>query len=266
MKLESITVENFRSITKAYKIRLSNRTVLVGPNNEGKSNVLLALVTAMNILTNERAVGALHAGQSRFRLGQGRLYEWERDFPIHLQGDQPEGVSAIVLEFGLAPEELAEFRTQIRSRLSGTLPIRIELGPNSTTQVRVYKKGPGAEALSKSSPAIAAFVSERIRLEHIPAVRTASSAQDVVENLVAQQLRRLEKNEDYQKAVKAVAAIQEPVLRELGGEYQRYPCSISQGREGCSDYHPRRSAVSVPEAVGFHRHRRRDTHGASVQR
>jgi AAA15 family ATPase/GTPase len=43
MKLKSFTVERYRSITKAKKIRLGRVTVLVGPNNEGKSNLLRSL-------------------------------------------------------------------------------------------------------------------------------------------------------------------------------------------------------------------------------
>lgn len=41
MKLASFSVSNFRSITTAHKIQTHNITVLVGKNNEGKSNILL---------------------------------------------------------------------------------------------------------------------------------------------------------------------------------------------------------------------------------
>lgn len=47
MKLVEFSVTNYRSITKAHKIELQNLTVLVGKNNEGKSNLLTALNVAM---------------------------------------------------------------------------------------------------------------------------------------------------------------------------------------------------------------------------
>jgi hypothetical protein len=50
MELVSFSVQNYRSITKANRIEIGRSTVLVGPNNEGKSNVLRALVTAMEVL------------------------------------------------------------------------------------------------------------------------------------------------------------------------------------------------------------------------
>lgn len=50
MKLIKFSVTNYRSTTKAYKISLENFTVLVGKNNEGKSNLLMALNAVMSIL------------------------------------------------------------------------------------------------------------------------------------------------------------------------------------------------------------------------
>ena len=50
MKLASFSVTNYRSITTAHKIRTNNMTVLVGKNNEGKSNILRALTLAMNVM------------------------------------------------------------------------------------------------------------------------------------------------------------------------------------------------------------------------
>ena len=47
MQLVSFSVTNYRSITAAYKLSVRQSTVLIGPNNEGKSNVLRALVTAL---------------------------------------------------------------------------------------------------------------------------------------------------------------------------------------------------------------------------
>ena len=156
MRLTSISIENYRSITKAYKIPLGDLTVLVGPNNEGKSNILLALVTAMDVLTGETIRSTIGAGHSsvKFVLGASRSYDWSRDFPIPLQAKYPKGETVIVLEFGLSENELAVFQHEITTSLSGTLPIRIALGPQRTVSVSVHKKGPGAKALSKKAAAI----------------------------------------------------------------------------------------------------------------
>lgn len=70
MQLVDFSVTNFRSITKAHKISLHNLTVLVGRNNEGKSNLLNGLNVAMQTMI-------LHTKQTR---GYSQLYNWERDF------------------------------------------------------------------------------------------------------------------------------------------------------------------------------------------
>ncbi|MGR3713740.1 MAG: AAA family ATPase [Shimia sp.] len=46
----SFSVENYRSITTARKIPLSDYSLLVGANNEGKSNILHALTLGMDAL------------------------------------------------------------------------------------------------------------------------------------------------------------------------------------------------------------------------
>ncbi len=52
MKLVSFSVNNYRSITKAYRLPIRQSTVLLGPNNEGKSNILKALVTGLEVLSD----------------------------------------------------------------------------------------------------------------------------------------------------------------------------------------------------------------------
>lgn len=80
MRLVSFSVENYRSITKTENIPTSDFTVLIGQNNEGKSNLLSALVTAMKII-------GLHAQTDSDESDNSseKPYLWSRDFPLHLQ-------------------------------------------------------------------------------------------------------------------------------------------------------------------------------------
>jgi putative ATP-dependent endonuclease of OLD family len=50
VRLVNFSVTNYRSITVAHKIGISDVTVLIGKNNEGKSNLLRALDVAMHLL------------------------------------------------------------------------------------------------------------------------------------------------------------------------------------------------------------------------
>lgn len=220
MKLVSISVENYRSISKASKIRLGSATVLIGPNNEGKSNILRALVTAMNTLTAQRksAVGRTYPSRydpAGYRPARQSNYVWERDYPVALQARTPTGQSNITLEFSLNSDELLDFHSEIKSSLNGTLPIRIALGPTGRPRITVRKQGVGAKVLSAKAAAISEFVADRLDFEYIPAVRTALSAQQIVEGMVSRELMALERNEEYRAALAKVAELQEPLLQTL---------------------------------------------------
>jgi AAA ATPase-like protein len=49
MLLTQLSIQRYRSIIKTEKLALKQLTVLVGPNNEGKSNILQALVAGMQL-------------------------------------------------------------------------------------------------------------------------------------------------------------------------------------------------------------------------
>lgn len=217
MNLKSVTIQNYRSITKAYKLALSSSTVLIGPNNEGKSNVLRGLVLATRILLGRRRAAPIFPRQYGVRRGREPDYDWERDFPLHLQEKKVKsgGESSFVLEYELTNAEVEDFRKITGSKLNRTLPIRVAIGRNSTPKITVHKRGPGGKKLSAKGEQIAEFVADRIDLEYIPAVRTAASAQQVVEGMVARELSELEASQDFINAVENIANLQEPVLKEL---------------------------------------------------
>jgi energy-coupling factor transporter ATP-binding protein EcfA2 len=215
MLLISFSVRNYRSITTAHKLRIDKSTVLIGPNNEGKSNILQALVTAMKALSEPMVMHSI--GQKMLKLHLRflhEIYDWNRDFPVHLQAQQPEGESVFNLEFALTPEEIEEFWKEVGSRLNGTLPIQLTLGKDTAT-FKVTKRGPGASTLSQKALPIAQFIEKRLDVEYIRAVRTAEDAQRVVEEMVARELKPLEQNPLFQDAMNKVGELQKPILEQI---------------------------------------------------
>lgn len=213
MQLVSFSVTNYRSITTANNLPFRQSTVLIGPNNEGKSNILKALVTALGFL------GAL----DRFRLYRGRVrthsqhvdgYDWKKDYPISLQEKWPDGESIFGLEFRLSEQEVAEFYKEVDSVLNGTLPIELRFG-KAEPGFKVLKRGPGGPALSKKAQAIAKFISKRISLTYIPAVRTSDEAHNIVGGIVDKQLAVVEAEKAFKDALEEVAKIQAPVLKSI---------------------------------------------------
>lgn len=223
MKLASFSVLNYRSIVKTEKLLFSDSTVLIGPNNEGKSNILHALVTCLTIL--KRLAGPNRPGAMSISKGEipsyvfRRLYNWEDDFPMSKQVKQANGCSVFKVELVLSEKERASFKSRVGSSLNGTLPIELTVG-SAGAKFRVAKPGTGSAALSKKADKICFFVSRLLDHVYIPAIRTADSAQKVVETMLERELSQLEEDTEYQAALKEIEKIQKPVLERISTSIQ----------------------------------------------
>lgn len=203
MKLVDFSVTNFRSITKAHKISLNNLTVLVGRNNEGKSNLLNGLNVAMQTMI-------LHTKQAR---GYSQLYNWERDFPVQFQ-ERRSGLESIFrLNFRLDHEENIEFTRVTGIRSNEDIPIEIKYGRDNIPKIRVPKKG--SSSFTNKSKQVTAFICEGISFNYIQAVRTENMAMDVIHQLLFEELAKLEDNTDYQTAMQTIKQLQKGVYDDI---------------------------------------------------
>jgi len=214
MQLVSFAVNNYRSITKTSKLTIRGSiTTLIGPNNEGKSNILRALVTVMRIVS-QLSSHVVYRGRVRRFMSVQHFYRWDQDYPVSLQETTPNGESIFDLEFELTGPEVDAFRTEVGSSLNGTLPIRITVGAGEPS-FKVMKQGPGGTKLSAKSGAIAEFIGQRLDFEYIPAIRPASAAKTVVEDIVARELSVLNKDASFRDAVRKIEDLQRPILDEI---------------------------------------------------
>ena len=225
MKLKSFSITNYRSITRAEKVTLSDYSILLGANNEGKSNILDALALAMNILINWQQEfslkqgGMMLGGHEYKKLCSECNFNWKVDHPIEKQNKSKAQSTSIGLEFELDEEETKEFKVEIRSKLNEILPILLSF-TKYQIKVTVNKPGRGQISLNKKSHSIAKFISKRIRFEYIPATRTTEAAQEVIDKLVEKELCKLENQPEYKQAIKTLEDLQRPFLDKLGKAMQ----------------------------------------------
>jgi hypothetical protein len=214
VRLVSFSLQRYRSIIKAENLRFGDLTILIGPNNEGKSNILHGLVAGMRVL--ERAArtpverGRLRATAASF----ADDYEWDRDFPLQLREKMPDGATLFDFEFEFTPAELADFKKEVGSQLTKSLPIRLFLRPRGA-EFRVIKKGAGSPKLTEKRDQITRFLGSRLQLQYVQSVRTAQRALRVVDEMVDRELQSLETTPDYQRVVADLAELQRPVLENL---------------------------------------------------
>jgi putative ATP-dependent endonuclease of OLD family len=231
MKLKTFAVENYRSITKAEKIQCTNMTVLVGPNNEGKSNLLRALVLGLHILSQIEA-NRVFLRRYLTRPGQDiTSFDWDRDFPLRKKATSPKGKTVFDFEFELTPAEKTAFHNETQSQITGYLPIRISIGRDHEISFEFKKKGPHSAAISKKREAICRFIRSRIAFEYVRSVRTAEHAMRVVDEILAKELAVIERDPHYAKAMKMIETLQQPILtavsRTVRGTLKQFLTDVS---------------------------------------
>lgn len=217
MKLISFSAQNYRSISTAYKLPLTDYTVIVGPNNEGKSNILKGLGLALSLLTGAkynrfRRPGLISYGNR----GIDRFdYEWERDFPINLQAIKLTGRSEFTCEFELTDLEFEEFKQKTKINLTTNLKAKISIGKEQDIKFDFLMNGKGKETLNKKRPEISQFINDKLLLQYIPAIRTSELAINIVENLLERELSTLESNPEFKEVVKIITKLQQPIIKKI---------------------------------------------------
>jgi predicted ATPase len=190
---------------------------VIGPNNEGKSNLVRALVTSLKLLEELGSPVFASVAQTRLRVRRpGRAYDWDKDCPLDLQDNQ-DTATEFKLEFSLNDADITEFGDEIGSSINQKLPITISIGRNHIPNFEVNKPGKGFAVLSGKSRQIARYIGSRLSINYIPAVRTARDSAASVERLVSTALRRVERTEEYQEALRTIENLQRPVLASLEG-------------------------------------------------
>lgn len=216
MKLSSFSVINYRSITNARKIQTNDMTVLVGKNNEGKSNILRALTLAMDIMkmysSDPRSL-RLSANYLKRRI----QYDWDQDYPLSLQERNPNGFSSIELDFELNTTDISVIRNLTGIRLSGHIPVRVSIN-HSAVKIDIPKRGTPAFANTENKLKIIEYVCFKIDFNFIPAVRTEHDALRVVSSLIEKQLSTLESNPEYVQALHTMERLQQDVLNGIAAQ------------------------------------------------
>lgn len=238
MRITDATVGNYRSIGKQTHFALSDLTTLIGPNNEGKSNLLRALALGLRVIDAwgrlpERisSTGELSGPQTsliydpyspRRRPDRNRdvSYEWSSDYPLSKQAARSPQPTVVRITFSLNDDEVVEFRQQTGLANNGTLPIELKFS-RAKTSLQIVKPGRGAAGYTNKAPAIAKFVSERIDYVLVPAVRTMDQAMELLNSLAALRLNELARTEEYQAALRQVDELRSSVVESVQSDLKQ---------------------------------------------
>jgi len=122
-------------------------------------------------------------------------YNWDRDYPLFARTRKGAQKSTVIqLNFELTAEEQADFKSETGISINSRLPIEVSLRERDVA-LTIPKQGQGDHG-SKASE-IASFVSARIDLLYIPAIRTGIAAVRVTEEILAERRRQVLGSDRY---------------------------------------------------------------------
>lgn len=196
MKIKSFSVTNYRSITNANRVQLGKETIILGKNNEGKSNILKALDLTMTMILR---LSKLPRPRPIIR----SEYDWEVDFPFQYR-DKSKIQSIFRIKFSLSEEEISEFSDQIGSSINGELDIEIKIGKTNTPNITFPKKGKNTKAFKEKTRVITKFISDRIGFAYIPTIRTDDDVIKIIDTMINDVTSNLEEDQEYQEAMKVI--------------------------------------------------------------
>lgn len=231
MRLAKVSVQKYRSIDRQAEFSVGDFTVLVGPNNQGKSNLLRAAVLAMEVVEAWSSVPSAEGGRSQLpirffarprfrshgrplpRLGDSVGYDWDRDFPLFARERRGTQKSTVVnLEFELSEQEQSEFRSATTVATNQRLPIRVTLGDEHVS-LAVPKQGKGQHG--EHAREIAQFISDRVALLHVPAVRPGAIALNIAEEILQSRRRRLSITPEYREAIAQIRKLDQAAVDDV---------------------------------------------------
>ncbi len=152
MKLVQFSLERFRSFIDKSTVNFSNNNVIIGPNNEGKTNVLKALAISWDFLmdfaknklpcylsgkelifaTMDSNLNDYYTNQAREQPQPFSMYVWGLDYPVVLKKkkeDNQNKNSTFVLCFELTNEEKIKLEAQINTSLKNSIiSVQIDMG------------------------------------------------------------------------------------------------------------------------------------------
>lgn len=212
MKISSFSVKNYRSIVDAHIVKLKDYNVLIGKNNEGKSNILKALSVCMSCISDYK----------RFRYGRlGYKYRddvafcnWQNDFPIQLRNRKNGKDIIFEISFDLSSQEIKDFNKQLGTRInSNTLVMKIKIGPDDVPNITFPKKG--TAQLTKKKAEVLEYLSDKISYNYIPTIRTKRNAVSLIRENVARELKVLKNDIKYIDAIEMIKSLQNNLLSSL---------------------------------------------------
>lgn len=217
MRIQNISIENYRSIKKC-NVFLNDKLILLGKNNEGKSNVLKAIQLISNIMKHYSIdhpikVDLRNKLRLNFRAYRAIDFDYLRDMHVSIiQAKRSVKSTKISINIRLDPHETIELNNLFSSttKSDGNLKVEINFYKDETFQIDVKIKDDGNRVyLNDNIRKTLLYISNNFYVNSIPSIRTSDSAMIIVKELIFQEIADLENNEEYKTSLGEIIRLQE---------------------------------------------------------
>lgn len=219
-------MENYRSIVGKQEIDLKDLSIIIGPNNEGKSNILNAITSALSILTDyEYFLRRNKRYQSRttYRMRNADIrsfYDWTRDFPVGKQNNDQNGKTIFKVVFDFTSDERADLSKICGLTLVDQIIFTLKLGQKSPEIIIDYPANRRIN-LNTRWKKILDYLSQHIVIEYIDSVRTADRTTDLIESLIERDITQLEDESESERLLKQLEKLREPAFKKISKEVSK---------------------------------------------
>ena len=249
MKVSTISIWNFRSITKMENIILSNFTVLIGANNVGKSNILDALYIIYDMIEFRSRIKKIIHSKVRRRYNGAYMndrkrlfYDWDRDHQLNSRNNETKfqiqfeltlfeksNLEKIIFNhFKLFPSEIYVIPDQTNDKyrikykriisnnkfiLKDNFALQLIFTKYDDTILMFDTNNPDMKF--KVWPQLLLFIVKHISFLYIPTIRSSEYLKTIISNLILTKLSSLEHDVKYKEHFQYIKKIQKNTLDDL---------------------------------------------------
>lgn len=227
MKLSKVKIENYRSI-KNSEIILNNKTIILGRNNEGKSNIIKAIQLSTNLIDNYSSLSRFNGFNLKERVPFSLLRQIDFDFQRDIEqsivkAKKSTRFAMISSTYNLNDDEILKLNNLLvtKTKTDGVINVEFKFFPEEEIEVRIRIKENGNAIRNKNNMlTVLSLISENYKVNFIPSIRTAESAIKIVRNLMYEDLKNLDYDDDYRLAFRTIEKIQQDRMDNMADALQ----------------------------------------------
>lgn len=207
VELTHIKISNYRSIIKTEMLNLCNMTVVVGKNNQGKTNLVKAINLCFEVLENTRDLSSTRMKYFR------SSYQYEKDFPLKFQSESNSKKTNVDLRFKIDEEESKEIYKLTGMSIKEYFDLVFEFDKSGSIALSLSKKGVRNDI--EKTHSLVNYITNSIVFVYIPASRSNEDSLRVIDELIRSRLRHLELDRDYREALNVIEEKEKKILEEI---------------------------------------------------